>query len=195
MPSRADSPTKSCTHNGCDRPLRARGLCSTHYNQQHQPGRHRLEARPCEVCQTVVMRTPGDRYRTVCSVPCRNLLTYGYAEGMHAGPWGQWAATRARKAGATIVDRVSRDEVGDRDRWVCQACHISTNRDADPLAPDAPTIDHVLPLSKGGQHTMSNLQLLCYSCNSSKQDRTADALTRTAAVSATSHGRERSHAQ
>lgn len=46
--TRADSPTKTCTEDGCDRPLRARGLCAWHYKQQHRkPTRYTIT---CVVC-------------------------------------------------------------------------------------------------------------------------------------------------
>lgn len=32
----------------------------------------------------------------------------------------------------------------------------------------APTLDHIIPLSKGGLHTLTNLRLVCKTCNSSK---------------------------
>jgi 5-methylcytosine-specific restriction endonuclease McrA len=32
-------------------------------------------------------------------------------------------------------------------------------------------IDHIFPLSKGGEHTISNIQLLCPFCNLSKKDK------------------------
>ena len=32
------------------------------------------------------------------------------------------------------------------------------------------TIDHIVPLSRGGTHRLSNLQLLCEECNSAKSN-------------------------
>lgn len=33
------------------------------------------------------------------------------------------------------------------------------------------TIDHIIPLSKGGTHTYNNVQLAHYICNSKKSDK------------------------
>lgn len=37
-----------------------------------------------------------------------------------------------------------------------------------------PTFDHIKPLTKGGIHSLHNLQLMCLSCNSSKNNRTME---------------------
>jgi len=39
------------------------------------------------------------------------------------------------------------------------------------LKPDEITMDHVIPLSKGGHHSKENLVLACLSCNSTKYNR------------------------
>lgn len=36
---------------------------------------------------------------------------------------------------------------------------------------DSPTIDHIVPLSRGGRHSVGNLQTLCASCNYSKNSK------------------------
>lgn len=60
-----------CTIEGCVQPHRARGLCSTHYNQAHQPDRHRQVMRVCDTCgvEYLTMR-PDGRF---CSLLCRDL--------------------------------------------------------------------------------------------------------------------------
>lgn len=39
---------------------------------------------------------------------------------------------------------------------------------------DKPTIDHILPLCKGGGNTIDNLVIACYKCNREKGDKLLD---------------------
>ncbi|AFZ57638.1 HNH endonuclease [Anabaena cylindrica FACHB-243] len=59
------------------------------------------------------------------------------------------------------IPPVNRREVLKRDNHTCQYCG-STKR---------LTLDHVIPRSKGGQHTWDNVVTACDKCNSIKSDR------------------------
>ncbi|NJK62009.1 MAG: HNH endonuclease [Synechococcaceae cyanobacterium SM2_3_1] len=64
------------------------------------------------------------------------------------------------------VPPVTRREVAKRDGGRCQYCGCTNNM----------TLDHVVPLSRGGVHRWENVVLACESCNQRKGDRTpADA--------------------
>ena len=59
--------------------------------------------------------------------------------------------------------------VGERDGWQCRYC--ATDLAHNPFLP-SPTLDHVLPKSRGGKDDPNNLVLCCASCNSRKGART-----------------------
>jgi len=61
----------------------------------------------------------------------------------------------------------SRKNLFRRDRYTCQYCG------AQP-GPEALTVDHVLPRSKGGVSTWENCVLACLECNARKANRTPE---------------------
>lgn len=72
---------------------------------------------------------------------------------------------RTRKAGG---ERVFRRKVFERDGWRCRLCGGKVARDRAVPHPKAPTVDHIVPLAEGGQHTYLNVQTAHFICNSLK---------------------------
>jgi 5-methylcytosine-specific restriction endonuclease McrA len=78
------------------------------------------------------------------------------------------ARARARNAGV-YYESVSTANVFDRYGYSCAACGIDTPKSKrGKVCDNAPEIDHIIPLSKGGSHTLWNLQVLCRKCNGLK---------------------------
>lgn len=77
---------------------------------------------------------------------------------------------RARLAAAFVED-VDVDVVYSRDCGVCGICGQGVDRSLRWPAKLSATLDHVIPLSKGGSHEYANVQLAHAVCNSRKNDR------------------------
>ena len=59
-----------------------------------------------------------------------------------------------------------------RDRFKCGICGIRVNTKLKHPHPYSPSLDHIIPLSKGGSHTPDNVQLAHLRCNISKGSKT-----------------------
>lgn len=56
-----------------------------------------------------------------------------------------------------------------RDGWKCQICGVPTpKRLRGTYEPNAPEVDHIIPLAVGGTHTWGNVQCACRECNGKK---------------------------
>jgi len=60
-----------------------------------------------------------------------------------------------------------------QDEWIA-LCNQYDNRCLCCKASDDLTVDHVIPVSRGGRNSIDNIQPLCHSCNSSKRNKIID---------------------
>jgi 5-methylcytosine-specific restriction endonuclease McrA len=80
--------------------------------------------------------------------------------------WGP--RRRARARGAARIDRIDRVAIYERDNYTCYLCGRICDPNAPRATPHKLTLDHVIPLARGGTHTADNLRVACWSCNCSK---------------------------
>lgn len=66
-----------------------------------------------------------------------------------------------------------RKKLLDRDNWKCQSCgcKVHDRHTGNWNTPDKAHIDHIIPITKGGNSDPSNLRVLCRTCNISKSNR------------------------
>lgn len=118
--------------------------------------------KPCPVCGKLTTRP---KY---CSAICRDRANNSTKD-----------ARRRKKITNAMVDKdITVMGLFKRDAGVCYLCGQKCNvedyviRDGNFIAGDwYPSIDHVVPLSKGGKHSWSNVKLAHRRCNSIKSDK------------------------
>jgi 5-methylcytosine-specific restriction endonuclease McrA len=98
-------------------------------------------------------------------------------EGKLASPWDErrranWQARRALKLGAA-VEPFTLSDVISRDGIACGICGVDVDLTLAHPDPFSKSLDHVVPLSRGGAHTADNCQLAHLRCNVSKGARVA----------------------
>lgn len=117
-----------------------------------------IEPRPCRECGT--MFKPKSDRGTLCSNECRRKEDKRRVR-----------LKRKAKLKAVWVESVNPTLVFQRDRWICQLCGCKTFRNQrGSCNPRAPELDHIIPLSKGGEHSYLNTQCACRMCNADKSD-------------------------
>ncbi len=61
-------------------------------------------------------------------------------------------------------------EIMERDKGICHIFNKPVNKNIHYIENDYPSLDHVMPLAKGGLHTRNNIKLAHRICNSYKRD-------------------------
>jgi hypothetical protein len=125
----------------------------------YKPPASRVRWNECKRCETTLLAQPGEHRNELCD-DCRPLSTVDSRRRAKA-------KRRAILKGVSYEPFDSRD-VYENDSWICQLCETPVDQDADPNTDWAPSIDHTIPLSKGGPHERSNVRTAHRLCNSRK---------------------------
>ncbi|MGW9637448.1 HNH endonuclease [Nocardiopsis alba] len=79
---------------------------------------------------------------------------------------------RALEAQAFVED-FTPESIYERDSWTCHLCGQGIGKTTKAPDPGAPSIDHIVPLSRGGKHERSNVAAAHFGCNARKGNRIA----------------------
>ena len=100
------------------------------------------------------------KQRRYCSPEC------GSANKNRAN-WPHLNARRARLRDA-FVETFDRLEIFERDGWVCGICGLPVDRELAWPDPMSASLDHIVPVSRGGKHARANAQCSHLVCNVKK---------------------------
>ncbi len=67
---------------------------------------------------------------------------------------------------SSYISELIKNQVRERAGFLCEYCHANEQWQYVPF-----TVDHVIPLSKGGVNNIDNLALACFHCNRQKSDK------------------------
>jgi len=144
------------------------------YNKSKADKETNQEEIKCKECGKIFKPKYGNKKRIFCSRSCSQRYTNKHKDkttvAYKAGRARQRRNRRARLLNA-FVETVRIEVLFDRDRGRCQLCGKKLNDKRVVPHPMAVTLDHIIPLSKGGEHSYRNTQLACYSCNTKKGNR------------------------
>lgn len=138
-------------------PLRSTAIyCSTRCGSRGNRRKSRWNPTPMECLNCGTEFVPQRRASVTCSRDCYMQAVYitrGYG-----------IESRARFYGVEY-QRIENRDVFERDNWVCGIC--SQPIDPSVKRPDmmSASLDHIIPISKGGPHTPDNVQAAHLRCN------------------------------
>ena len=110
----------------------------------------------CVACGGTYYVSPFHGYSMYCSKTCADKA------------WRH--KKRATKASAES-EYYSIQEIHERDGWHCQICGKKVNPELKWPDTKSASIDHIIPLSKGGSNKKDNVQLAHLGCNSKKKNK------------------------
>lgn len=122
----------------------------------------------CIVCEKTVVRPRAFGYGLYCSYACR-LIDVGEAAEILRGGISKPINTK-RDAQVRDGDAIDKYDVFEFYDWKCIVCDEYIDKELRWPDPASATLEHVIPLSRGGTHTWDNVAPAHLLCNDGKQD-------------------------
>lgn len=172
-PFMKSSPSRLCSVDGCERVHAKHGLCSAHEARRRKHGSPtggRGSASLGIAPRVTPCATDG------CAQDAKaNGLCWAHHKKAHylANPetYARYAANyRARRRGAFVESFAPRD-IFERDDWRCGLCGKKVRQTLRHPHPQSASLDHIVPLSEGGEHSRRNTQTAHLLCNLRKGKR------------------------
>ena len=150
---------KTCSMKDCNNVVNRGGYCpkcKSEYNRNYDTNNKRV--RPIKVAEWLCYPP----FTRLCERPeCfRKHYANGYCK-RHDPIYRAERNQYIQKRDAAVSHKVTAKELKQLRAADCVSCGAK--------APN--TVDHIVPLNRGGAHSIGNMTTLCGSCNSSKQNR------------------------
>ena len=126
---------------------------------------------PCPQCGTLFStgKSPNKRF---CSRDCANRYCSRDWYARHGDDAIAQAHERRARLMAAWVENVTPVTVYERDKWTCHICGGKVRRTARwKRDPEMASLDHLVPLALGGEHSYANVACAHLRCNLSKGTR------------------------
>lgn len=147
-----DTPVENMRHSYCKPCLSEQAKAAYAYEP-------RTETMSCNVCGNEYL---GYSKKTkYCSDGCREV-------GLAATK-----IIRDRRIRQTTLEYFTREEIFERDGWICHICDHPISRELEYPDPLSASLDHVIPVSRGGEHSRENTAASHFRCNIRKGARMA----------------------
>lgn len=187
-----------CEMPDCGKPHDARGLCAAHIANLRRHGtpthvRKGSVVNGRKVCGDCNQDLPVEAFYTAgqflqprCK-PCASVRAKAYRDSRPAIVRKQYLASAAKRAPqrrdaarkrraairAVRVEQVNSHVVFEQASWVCGICDTGIPRITLWPHPLSASLDHIIPLASGGEHSYANTQPAHLACNMSKGARPA----------------------
>lgn len=126
------------------------------------------DKKKCSTCNKIfISKTSKDKF---CSNKCRwKKYNQSDIEKQHRRNYVK--AHRRRYEGILIDSDISLFKLSNRDNNQCKICGLFVDWSDSPQGNMYPSIDHITPISLGGLHEWSNVQLAHRICNTRKSNK------------------------